>query len=301
MDLREINEYYSSRMAQIHLYQRAMKELASKELKNLYEYEKTLEQRPELEEFSHSLHNMAFRRAKDGEPIFFGKWKLSIKDLKLSVVLHKNKQYQWLLSEAYEEFEDCLERLYAYAGYMDPNFWPLSDFGNISLIELSQKTFEWFEKQASKKKDTPSSIINKFRNTDSALKTQETVNALGVNLYLAITLIEFLRHVIVHRGGIVHDKAKFKERVLNKCGLYNSGKPSAEHINFIEQFFGSGDYANTIILLEIPTHPEIPLDIHANLFDVLSGYLMAYIHIVSEFLNALHNKLLHPTTNASAD
>lgn len=206
------------------------------------------------------------------------------------MVLHKNKQYQWLLSEAYEEFEDCLERLYAYAGYTDNNFWPLRDFGNISLNELSQKPYEWFEEQASNKKDAPSSIINKFRNTYGGLKITEVKNAFGVNLYLAITLVEFLRHIIVHRGWVVNDKEKFKERILKKCGLFNSGNPSQDHADFIDQFFGTGEYENTIVLLEIPTHPEIPLDIHINVFDVLIGFLMAYIHIIYECLELLHNE-----------
>lgn len=301
MDLSEIIEYYSSKMTQIHLYQRAMKEIAKKELQNLYEYEKSLEQNPEMRKFANSFHNMTFRRALDGRHVFFGKKKLSVRDHQLSVVLHKNKQYQWLLSESYEEFEDCLERLYAYAGHADVNFWPLVDFGNVSLNELRNKPFKWYEEQASKKKDAPASIINKFRNEYLNIKTLESNNGLGVNLYLAITLIELLRHVIVHRGGVVHDKSLFKERVLKKCGLYNSGNPLPEHIDFIEQFFGKGDYENTIILLEIPTEPNIPLDIHINVFDLLSGYLMAYINIISEVLGSLHNNPVHPIADATAD
>jgi len=301
MDLSEIVEYYSSKMTQIHLYQRAMKEIAKKELDNLYKYEQSLEQNPKMEQFAHSFHNMGFRRAQDGAHVFFGQKKLSVKDHQLSVVLHKNKQYQWLLSESYEEFEDCLERLYAYAGHADANFWPLADFGNVFLNELREKPFEWYEEQASKKKDAPASIINKFRNEYPNIKTLESNNALGVNLYLAITLIELLRHVIVHRGGIVHDKELFKERVLKKCGLYNSGSPSQEHIDFIGQFFGTGEYGNTIVLLEIPTNPEIPLDTHINVFDVLSGYLMAYINIISESLDATHNNPIQPIADVTAD
>lgn len=71
MDLAEIIECYSSKMTQIHLYQRAMKDIAKKELENLYKYEQSLEQNPEMEEFAHSFHNIAFRRAQDGEHVFF--------------------------------------------------------------------------------------------------------------------------------------------------------------------------------------------------------------------------------------
>ena len=301
MELPEIVECYSSKMAQIHLYQRAMKEIAKKELENLYKYEQSLEKSPEMKEFAHSFHSMGFRKAQDGAHVFFGQKKLSVKDHQLSVILHKNKQYQWLLSESYEEFEDCLERLYAYAGHADVNFWPLADFGNVSLSELRDKPFEWYEIQAEKKKDAPASIINKFRNEFHNIKSLESNNALGVNLYLAITLIEMLRHVIVHRGGVTHDKGLFKERVLRKCGLYNSGSPLKEHIDFIEQFFGTEKYENTIMLLEVPANPEIPLNIHINLFDVLSGYLMAYIDIISESLGAMHNNPIRPIVDSTAD
>lgn len=289
MDLNEIIKSYFKKMTQIHLYQRAMKELAKKEHEKIYEYEKSLEEHPELKEYSHSSHNMIFRRAKDGEYISFGKKKLSIRDRQLSLIFHQNKQYQWLLSEAYEEFEDCLERLYAYVGYIDNNFWPLKDFGSISLNELSQKTFKWFEEQASNKKDAPSSIINKFRNAYDGVKTIETNNALGVNLYLAITLVEFLRHIIVHKSGIVRDRDKFKERILKKCGLFNSGNPSQENMVTIDRCFGTGEYKNTITLLEIPMNLEIPFDIHINVFDVLSGYLMAYIHNIYDCIELSHN------------
>ena len=85
---------------------------------------------------------MCFTHPKDGTPYFFGHFKSTIEDRRLSVILHKNKQYQWLLSEAYEEFEDFIEAAYAYAGYADNNFWPLKDYGNISLQDLQNKEFQ---------------------------------------------------------------------------------------------------------------------------------------------------------------
>lgn len=98
----------------------------------------------------------------------------------------------------------------------------------------------------------------------------------------------------------MHDKDLFKKRVLNKCGLFNSGNPSKEHNDFIGNFFGVGEYENTIVLLDIPTNPEIPLEMHINVFDVLSGYLMAYINIITESLGASHNNLIHPIADATA-
>lgn len=290
MNIDEIFESYSNKMTQLSLYQRAMKDIAKKELEKLTEYEKSLEDYPELKERSLSLHNMSFRIAANGEHFFYGHKKISVKDKRLSVSLHKNKQYQWLLSEAYEEFEDCIERLYAFAGFTNNDFWPLKDYGSISLSEIKSKDFTWFEAQAVNKKDAPASIINKFRESFPNIKKIEDKNQLGVNLRLAITLVEFLRHVIVHRGGVVLDKPKFIGRILKKCGLHNNGNVVKEHLQFIESFFCGGDYENTIILLEVSTNPEIPLDTHINILDVLMGYLMAYIHLIYTSLKASHNK-----------
>lgn len=92
MEYRTIFEAYSTKMTQIYLYQRAMQELAKKELQKLYEYEESLKDKPEILEMSWSHHNMFFRSARDGSHQFFGSKKSAIEDRRLSVVLHKNKQ-----------------------------------------------------------------------------------------------------------------------------------------------------------------------------------------------------------------
>lgn len=293
MNMDEIFESYADKMSQLCLYQRAMKGIAKKELEKLAEYEKSLEEHPEIKDSSLSFHNMAFRSAKTGKHIFYGHKRLSIDDRRVAVFLHKNKQYQWLLAEAYEAYEDCIERLYAFAGFADNDFWPLKDYGGITLSEISHKDFNWFERQAINKKDAPSSIINKFRESIPSMRKLEDENKLDINLRLAVTTVEFLRHIIVHNGGLSQDKSKFMDNVLKKCGLYNNGKMAEEHASFIDYFFGDGEYENTVVLLEIPTNPETPLDIHINVLDELFGYLMAHAHLICESLRALHNKSLN--------
>ncbi|WP_422102379.1 hypothetical protein [Vreelandella sp.] len=284
MNLDEIFESYATKMTQLSLYQRAMNDIAKKELKQLVEYEQKFEEYPELKKYSSSLHNMVFRKAVDGQLFFYGQKELSVNERRISVFLHKNKQYQWLLAEAYEEYEDCIERLYAYAGFTNNDFWPLRDYGGITLSEIPAKDFSWFESQAINKKDAPASIVNKFREKFPLVKKIEEENELGVNLRLAMTTVEFLRHVIVHRGGEVQDKLAFKNLILKKSGLYNKGGMSEEHASFIDNFFGDGNYEKTIVLLEVRTNPEIPFDTHVNVLDTLFGYLMAHVHLIYESL-----------------
>lgn len=162
MSLDEIFESYSNKMTQLSLYQRAVKGIAEKELKKIIEYEKSLKKYPELK--GGSMHSMTFRSAEYGERIFYGYKEISLKDKHISILLHKNKQYQWLLSEAYEEFEDCIERLYAYAGFTNLDYWALEDFGSISLCEIKNKNFNWFVLQAAKKNGAPASILKNLEN-----------------------------------------------------------------------------------------------------------------------------------------
>ena len=145
---------------------------------------------------------MLFYDAKTGEArSIFGRREISVEDRMKAVVLHKNKQYQWLLVEAYEAFEDYIEDVYAYAGLIDKNLWPCRHFGNISLSELSNKDFNWFRNKIDtiRNKD---SISNQFRKVFSNIEEIETKNELNINLKLTIVLIENLRHIIVHKGGM---------------------------------------------------------------------------------------------------
>ncbi len=288
MEIAHIFQNYTDQVSQIYLYKSAVKDNAKNEFERLIQYEKNYETNPELKDIPLSMHNLSFRTAVNNTPYFFGHKDSSLEDKKIAVILHKNKQYHWLLAEAYEAFEDFIEETYAFAGYKDKNFWPLSDFGNISLAELYKKDFEWFVVRAKEKRDKPQSILNHFRNKFPRLQQVENNNYFGINLRLAIVLIEHMRHVIVHGKGVVLDKEKFVEIVLKKSGLYNNGIFDIQHKEFIQTFFGSDNFQNTISLLEIRTNPEIPLDIHIDIFEVLGGYLMAYSLLLAECLGMVN-------------
>jgi len=213
-----------------------------------------------------------------------------VEDRMKAVVLHKNKQYQWLLVEAYEAFEDYIEDVYAYAALLDINLWPCRHFGNISLSELSNKDFNWFRNRVNRIKDKDKdNILNQFRNKFNDIEEIEKTNKLNVNLRLTLILINNLRHIIVHNGGIVGDKAEFSKKVLKDAGLYNNGKPNKRHVIFINNYFGSEEYDNNIVLLEVRIMPEIPIDISINRLDSLTGNLMSYAFLIAQYLQEYKN------------
>lgn len=286
MELTEIWTNFAGRMAEIELFYRAARDSAKKELISISENAKSLENHPDLKDYPASAHNMSFNDARTGTPRFYHFIKMSFEDCQLHVLLHKNKQYQWLLAEAYEEFEDYLEGIYAYYGMVNNTFWPLKDYGNISLSELNGKDHAWHTCQASKKRNIPHSILNRFRSEFPELKNVEAKNNLQINLSLAVTLVEKFRHIIVHNGGKVSSKEDFIKLVAENSGLYNNGNISKDHIDFINMFFGKNKYKNLITLLEIRIIPDIPFDFHVSLFCKLTEYLMAYAFLIYEHVES---------------
>lgn len=290
MKLDEIIASFAERLTDIQLYQRAAKDTAKKELELLNEYAEQLKENPSLEEFSFSLHSMYFSDPHTGTARRFGFRKSSVKDRYKQVVFQKNKQYCWLLAEAYEEFEDFLEMIYAYIGLQDNSSWLMIDFGNISISDLPTKTYEWYLERAKKKRDVPQSILTRLRLLHPKIVESETDNKLNVNLKVAIELIAKLRHIIVHRGGKVDDRNLFLEDVLKSAGLWNQGKFQPGYEAFVSNFFGQGELERVVALIEVRTHPEISLDIHHDRFGELTGYLVAYAVLIYQCIAAVENQ-----------
>jgi hypothetical protein len=285
MTVEDIFNNYSDKIAQLHLYQRAMKELATAEIKKLNEYAVSFSDKPEILELSSSYNNMYFYAARDGEAKLYAHKKSSVEDRIESVYLHKNKQYQWLLAEIYEVYEDFLEEIYAYIGSKDNSLWPLIDFGNVRLSDLKNKDFEYYLTQAKKKDDIPHSILNSIRQSFPDYYKLETENKLNKNIRLLIVLVEKLRHIIVHCGGVVKDKKEFIELVIRKAGFFNDGKYKKEYYDFIEGFFGAEQYSTTISLLEIRVMPELPILAEVDRFEILSNILSASAYAICEEIN----------------
>ncbi len=49
-------------------------------------------------------------------------------------------------------------------------------------------------------------------------------------------------------------------------------------MDFIQSFFGEVDGKIHVVLLEVNLDPKSPLNLHIDVFQELSNYLMAYAH-----------------------
>lgn len=290
MELGEIFKTFSNRLAEIELLGRAGKDVAARESKRYLELAREAEQHPDRVLPYLSTHTMYFYDPQTGEAAAYGSRKLSAQDRVRLIGEKKNREYCWLLVEAYEEFEDYIERVYAFLGRRDTEAWPLGDFGNVRLSELESKDFGWYLKTVKgKHRQRPKEILNRLRAVYPDLETAERMNQLGVNLRIALELIESLRHKVVHARGEVADLEEFTRRLLERCGLWNNGNPNEDHRTFVQRYFRSRcDGGFIVTLLEVRAVPEeVPLEIVHDVFGGLIGYLMAYAVLIGRCVNGV--------------
>lgn len=282
MNLEQIWSDFSSKLADIEIVQRSTKKSAQTELTALLDYEQNLSKNPKYLKHSTSLHNMSFKDLRSGDHRIYQHRELSVEERKKEILLRKNRQYQWLFAEAYEEFEDYLVKLYAYCGIANPNFWTLTDYGNIKLSEIASKDFDWHIAQAARKKNIPKSILESFRSAFPNLLSAESQNITGGNLRFSIAMAEKLRHIIVHNAGKTADRFAFIESVAKSAGVLNNGNVTEACKDEVSQFFGGKEYSNTVMLLEVRVNPEIPLDMHVCRFGILADLLLGYAYMLYE-------------------
>ena len=184
--------------------------------------------------------------------------------------------------EAYEEFEDFLERIYAYIGMTSRNAWYLEDFGRAKLSELDDKSFDWYlDRVRHKYRLRHRDLLTRIRDVYPELKSVEENNIYNVHVRVAVELIENLRHRIVHTRGIVRDRDDFVKNILEKSGLWNNGRPKPGLKQFVEWFLQHNAGTYTVSLSERRTAPlGSPIDSYIDVWDELMTYLMAYAYSI---------------------
>ena len=289
MELDQIFKTFSERIAEIELLRRAGKDVATGEFKKYQELAQRAEQDPDRALLYSSIHAMHFYDAQTGEAVVYSGRKVSAEDRVKMVGERKNREYCWLLVEAYEEFEDYIERVYAFIGKREAEAWPLGDFGNVRLSELKCKDFDWYLETVKRPHRRPKEILNRLRAVYPDLETVERANKLGVNLRIALELIESLRHKVVHARGVVADLEEFTKGVLERSGLWNGGKPNGDHRTFVQRYLRPHpDGGHLVTLLEVQAAPNIvSIEIVYPVFRGLIGYLLTYARLIRLSANGM--------------
>ena len=235
--------------------------------------EKTIERSPNSSEdkIFQSLHNPFFKSPISGEYIFSNLIEMSIEDRKKLLKDNKNRQYQWLLAEGYELYEDFLENLYG-------------EIVNSGYTLKANNSFELSRKLGGR------NILNKLRKEFPELERYENINELNIDYKLFIPLIENLRHIIVHEKGKALSQDDFIESVFKKMGFSCKSKEAkAKKAEIVRFFDGSVNISHQIRLLELKDSPQSLL--HDDRLGFLFEVLMTHAHIIFEILpNTLKTK-----------
>lgn len=280
----DIFKEFLSQMAEIQLYYRTAKKSSKDELAALAKYKEHIKSNPDFEQYSKSLDNISFLSALTGQHFFYGFKETTIDEKIHRVLIHKNKQYQWFLAEAYEKYEDFLEKIYANIGYTNTDSWPLQDFGNITLSEVKNKDYNWFLGRVKDKKGKPASIRNWLRQKYPELLKLEKENKTKTNLHLSILAVEYFRHIIVHNSGRVQDAKTSIEKILSDAGVFNNGNYCADDYKFLAFYFAGGALENNILLLEYRIKEMAPIDSHIDRVDTLFSCLLSDAEILIHVL-----------------
>lgn len=253
---------------------------ALKDLKNQYEKEKAYG----LEIQSSDTMVTFCEDILSGVKISIGSKEFSIDEYFSIHVKIRNRQYQWLLVEAYEAFEGYLKKLYANIGYFDNDFWEQKDFGKISISEIKDCDPNWFVQQVKRK--TPDSILKQIHKKmpilDAILVHKKRDNPQEVDYKFMVNLISKLRHIIVHCNGIT-DKSKFTEKCLKEIGRNGNGIENQKYIDIVSWYFGIEQLSNTVCLIEVgdSTEKHMQYDRLNDLVEVIASYAM-FIHKITK-------------------
>lgn len=167
----------------------------------------------------------------------------TIDELKLLTYWHKNSQYCWLLMNAYEKFEKFL---------------------SSSYLEATGKCSR-----------SLNPMLSYFSDSFSGIKARETKNAFGINLRVAVHLVEKMRHAIAHEQGLVPEPAEFASKVIRQSGI---GNDRGLHEEFVLQFV----FENKIFILEVPANNHPILKTFHDQYRILVSYLISYAYLVKD-------------------
>ena len=261
MDLDEIFNTFLERVVRVELFRSVVTETTPQVLTRFAELARAeANQAGDVLPRFMSVRSMGFRDPESGDYVRYGATTSRAEDRVRQVIRQQDRQYGWLLVEAYEEFEDFLEKTYAWLGKHDSRAWRDRERGSIQCPEASQQPFSrYLETLRNTPALDPRAILGRLRHVYPILEETERQNKLNRNLRLSVELIANLRHKIVHARGTISNRNGFVEQVLKNCGLWNNGRPTAENREAVEAYLSPDpDCFITLIEVNVPPPPDVP-------------------------------------------
>lgn len=286
-DLDNIFEEFKERIVHVNFTQSVTKSVSKAALNKLHkEYEIVLDQAREAS--ISRMTNMTCMDILRNQKILIGFKDAPYAEHEQILLLQHNRQYQWLLVEAYEAFEDYLEKLYAYSGYLDNDFWKVKNFEGKSANEINRLGLDWFISKAKggKLEDKLIQVNAKIPSLAQILAIRKRCDPLDIDYEFTAILVSKLRHKIVHARGYAKKDEFIKSRLTEYplANMLEAERPA--YIDVMSSIFGNGQLENLIALLEVhdSTHPMMFVDRLGDLLARVTSYAMLLHGLVKSHL-----------------
>lgn len=245
-----LNVYYAG-MTEVELQQRSVNSVVKGQMIQLGN---RLQEVEGDKDHTMGSHNMAFRDPIGSDWQFYGRKVVTIAETIDSTLRHENRQYQWLLVEAYEQFEVFLLHLYAFVGEKRIEVWTQRERAMLSDSAAIEPSFDdcLMAVKAIARSAGAEFVLKSLRRILPQLEKLENKNATGASLLLSTNVTAQLRHHIVHTGGQVKDRETFSSKVFAKCGRSGHKAFIDEWLPYINSYFRYTNYPSTICLIKIP-------------------------------------------------
>jgi hypothetical protein len=196
--------------------------------------------------------------------------------------LHQLKTYQWLLAEAYEAFEDYLERVYADCGIRGSSLWVRPDGWKYD----GSKDLSHYYNPTHKRKGTPFLQLKALRERSAHFREYEARK--GMHYRVTFVLIEKLRHLIVHEGGYCKDFESFMKSIQQQLNAVSM----KDVRSYVDSYFIPHRGAKLIHLLELPVEdgPRALIGAHYDEMGALFTTLIEYALLVKESIELADTK-----------
>lgn len=263
-------ERFFNEIAALQHYQRLSASIAKQTIADLQARDSDLAKldAASREVFGSSVHLFTFYNPYTGVILPYSHKRLTLQETEKLVHLHKNKQYQWLLVEAYELFEDFVVSLYE-SIRSDSGEFRLSSDANASVPH------------AELKKKVPQ-IIDLLRKKLPELAKMETENKTDTNLRLHFRMAEKFRHIIVHKNGKTSDPALMTEWILKRANVAGDKVREPAARATIASYVGVDEEAGVIVLVEKPVFRAGGFSMDINRQEDLVNSLMAHALVMSQ-------------------
>lgn len=174
-----------------------------------------------------------------------GKSENSFEDLIEMTQLQNNRQYQNLLVDAYESYLKYLDELYGYLCFRDNDFW--SD--KIQNLDISGKSLESIIGIIKNKNNRHKTICTKLKEKIPTIELLTKINAKNIDFTFELSLIEHLRHWIVHNRGRIDDIDKLIKKIIPNISTFK--KDIQEDLkNQVKYYIGEVNSEYFVLLLE---------------------------------------------------